>query len=65
MGDESRFRIRFGGIWAPDSASLQIWNTKEKLLAQYGTRLDIVYDDAQFPIEGKMYQHVYFWNQSA
>jgi hypothetical protein len=53
------------GIWAPDSASLQIWNDKEKLLAQYGTRLDIVYDDAQFPIEGKMYQHVYFWNQSA
>jgi len=53
------------GIWAPDFTSVQIWNTKEILLAQYGTRIDIVYDDAEFPVEGKMYQHVYFWNQSA
>ena len=52
------------GVWAPDSTSVQIWNIKEKLLVQYGTSLDIVYDDAQFPIESKEYQHVYFWNQS-
>ena len=52
------------GLWAPDNNSAQIWNIKQKLLAQYGTSLDIVYDDAQFTIAGKGYQHVYYWNQT-
>jgi hypothetical protein len=52
------------GLWRPDNTSAQIWNIKEKLLAQYGTSLDIVYDDAQFPLTGKGYQHIYFWNQT-
>ena len=52
------------GLWAPDSTSAQIWGIKEKLLAQYGAGLDIVYDDAQFPVAGKGYQHIYFWNQT-
>ena len=52
------------GLWTPDAASAQIWSIKEKLLAQYGTGLDIVYDDAQFSIAGKGYQQVYFWNQT-
>jgi hypothetical protein len=52
------------GIWAPDSTSAQIWDISRELLAQYGTRLDIVYDDPQFPIQGK-YQRIYLWNQTA
>ncbi len=52
------------GIWAPDNTSAQIWDIKEKLLAQYGTGLDIVYDDAQYPIAGRGYEYVYFWNQT-
>jgi hypothetical protein len=52
------------GLWAPDNTSAQIWNTKEKLLSQYGTNLDIVYDDAQFLISEKGYQQVYYWNQT-
>ena len=52
------------GLWIPDNTSEHIWNTKEKLLSQYGTNLDIVYDDAQFPIASKEYQHIYFWNQT-
>jgi hypothetical protein len=52
------------GLWRPDSISSQIWNVKEKLINQYGTKLDIVYDDAQFPLAGKGYQHIYFWNQT-
>ena len=52
------------GLWTPDSTSAQIWNIKQKLLTQYGTGLDIVYDDAQFPITGKGYQEVYYWNQT-
>ena len=52
------------GLWAPDSTSAQIWNTTQKLLTQYGTGLDIVYDDSQFPVAGRGYQQVYFWNQT-
>jgi hypothetical protein len=41
-----------------------IWNIKEKLINQYGTKLDIVYDDAQFPLPDKGYEYIYFWNQT-
>jgi hypothetical protein len=51
------------GIWAPDSTSAQIWNISRKLLTQYGLSLDIVYEDSQFPLEGK-YQNIYYWNQT-
>jgi hypothetical protein len=52
------------GLWGPDSTAAQIWNIKEKLIKQYGTNLDIVYDDTEFPLEGKGYRHIYFWNQT-
>ena len=52
------------GVWTPDSTSAQIWNLSRKLLSQYGTGLDIVYDDSQFPVQEK-YQQIYFWNQTA
>src|SRR4030042_715204 len=37
------------GFWGPDERSPQIWEISRKLLAQYGLRLDIVYDDPAFP----------------
>ncbi len=52
------------GLWAPNATSAQIWGITQKLLEQYGTGLDIVYEDAQFPVEGKGYQQVYYWNQT-
>lgn len=55
---------RIWGLWAPDSTSGQIWGTTQKLVTQYGTGLDIVYDDAQFPLAGKGYQQIYYWNQT-
>ncbi len=51
------------GIWKPDSNSAQIWDISRKLLSKYGSNLDIVYDDQQFPVTGK-YSHIYFWNQT-
>ena len=54
---------RIWGLWAPDNTSLQIWNDTRKLLNQYGTGLDIVYDDPQFPL-GDRYTQLYFWNQT-
>jgi hypothetical protein len=52
------------GVWAPDNTSGQIWSQSRKLLSQYGTGLDMVYDDSQFPVQEK-YQQIYFWNQTA
>ncbi len=51
------------GVWKPDSTSDQIWNISHRLLSQYGLNLDMIYDDQQFPFQGK-YQQVYYWNQT-
>jgi hypothetical protein len=50
-------------FWGPDENSEQIWNISRQLLAQYGTRLDIVYDDPAFPVTRK-YPIIYYWNQT-
>ena len=51
------------GMWGPDDKSPQVWAISRKLLSKYGLRLDIVYDDAAFPVAGK-YNQVYYWNDS-
>ncbi|MCX8152915.1 MAG: hypothetical protein N3E52_00605 [Candidatus Bathyarchaeota archaeon] len=51
------------GFWGPDAKSPLIWENSRKLLSQYGTRLDIVYEDPAFPVEGK-YPLIYYWNQT-
>ncbi len=50
-------------LWGPDENSEQIWAISRQLLAQYGTHLDIVYDDPAFPVTGK-YPKIYYWNQT-
>jgi hypothetical protein len=54
---------RIWGHWGPDEKSPLIWTLSRRLLDQYGFRLDIVYDDARFPVESK-YARVYYWNQT-
>jgi hypothetical protein len=51
------------GMWGPDEKSPKVWEISRKLLSTYGLRLDIVYDDSAFQIEGK-YNRVYYWNES-
>ena len=51
------------GFWGPDDKSPIIWNNTQTLLTKYGLRLDIIYDDPAFPIEGN-YSKVYYWNQT-
>ncbi len=51
------------GLWDADDTSTQIWSQLQSRLEQYGTRLDIVYDDSAFPIAGK-YNNVFYWNQT-
>ena len=49
------------GYWGPDEKSQQIWDAYNELLVQYGSTLDIVYGDPDFPI-ADMYQEIIYWN---
>lgn len=49
------------GLWKADNSSQQIWTQLQDKLGQYGQKLDIVYDDPAFSVEGK-YANIYFWN---
>ncbi|NLE06345.1 MAG: hypothetical protein GX638_16290, partial [Crenarchaeota archaeon] len=51
------------GYWYPDQKASQIWNITCHLLLQYRLKLDIIYDDSEFPV-GEKYQIVYYWNQT-
>ena len=51
------------GIWGPDEKSEQIWNILQDTLEQYGTQLDMVYTDTEFPVTGK-YSKIVYWNQT-
>jgi len=54
---------RIWGIWPADDKAPIIWRNAQKLLAQHGLNLDIVYDDPAYPFKDK-YSEVYIWNQS-
>jgi len=52
------------GFWPPDGKTLQVAMATSTLLSRYGTTLDVVYDDPQYPVANVGYQHVYYWNQT-
>ena len=52
------------GLWKPNDISQQIWNQLQSKLVQYGSKLDVVYDDSAYNVTEK-YSQIYFWNQSA
>lgn len=52
------------GLWSTNSTSEQIWTQLQSKLSQYGSRLDIVYDDPVYPLAGK-YDQIYYWNQTS
>ena len=47
--------------WGPDELSPIIWEELNILIEKYGLRLDIVYDDPHFVIEG--YNEIYYSNE--
>ena len=52
-------------IWDADSLSSKVWNDANKLLSQYGSSLDIVYDDAEtFAGIQNRYSKLFFWNET-
>ncbi len=53
------------GLWTADDLSEKVWNDANKLIAQYGSRLDIVYDDAEtIDAVKSRYNRLFFWNES-
>ena len=51
------------GLWSTNSTSEQIWTQLQSKLQQYGSKLDIVYDDPAYSLAGK-YSQIYYWNQT-
>jgi hypothetical protein len=52
------------GFWPADEKAPVIWDAMNKLLAQYGASLDIVYEDPAYPVTNAGYKTVYYWNQT-
>jgi hypothetical protein len=51
------------GIWPPDELSPKIWEDMNKLIAEYGLKLDIIYEDPRFNFKTK-YTKIYLWNST-
>jgi len=50
-------------FWEPDEKSEQIWSNICLLLENYGTNLDIIYEDPNYLLNNN-YEQVYYWNQT-
>jgi hypothetical protein len=52
------------GFWKTDPRTTQVATVTSKLLDQYGTGLDIIFEDPAYPISNMNYSKVYYWNQT-
>ncbi len=58
-------RDRIWGLWEADGLSQKIWNDVNTLLEQYGSRLDIIYDEPAVVDSMKnRYEKLFFWNET-
>ena len=52
------------GLWNADDLSPKVWDDVNLLITQYGSRLDVVYDDAEFINAVRShYTNLFFWNE--
>ncbi len=51
------------GLWEADELSAKIWNDVNNLVQCYGTKLDIIYEDA-LPLNSVAYNQLIFWNNT-
>jgi hypothetical protein len=47
------------GIWPADDTSQQIWSQLQNKIDKHGLKLDIVYEDPNYPVVD--YKNVYYW----
>jgi len=53
------------GLWNADDLSQKVWDDANKLLAQYSSRLDIVYGEPEFDSDIRnRYDKLFFWNET-
>ena len=52
------------GLWEPNAEAQQAWPLLQEIISKHGLRLDIVYDDSEYPVAGK-YPQIYYWNQTS
>jgi hypothetical protein len=52
------------GLFPADELSAKVWNDVNKLISQYGSGFDILYDDVEFPAVRNLYSRVIFWNET-
>jgi len=53
------------GLWNADDLSQKVWDDTNKLIDQYGSRLDIVYDEPEVMDAVKSrYNKLFFWNET-
>ena len=54
------------GLWCSDNSSKQVWSALQVSLAEYGSRLDIIYQDQAYPVYpvAEQYQQIQYWNRT-
>lgn len=53
------------GLWNADDLSQKVWDDANTLIAQYGSRLDIVYSDPEvMDAVRSRYDRLFFWNET-
>jgi hypothetical protein len=53
------------GLWNADDLSQKVWDDANTLIAQYGSRLDIVYSDPEvMDAVRSRYDKLFFWNET-
>ena len=53
------------GLWEADNLSAKVWSDVNMLLDQYGSRLDVVYDDPDtWDAVKSRYGQLFFWNET-
>ena len=52
------------GLWYAEGTSNLVWSQAQNKIAEYGSKLDIVYDDSSYTVVGK-YSQVFYWNQTS
>ncbi|MCL2359868.1 hypothetical protein [Candidatus Bathycorpusculum sp.] len=52
------------GMWDANDTTQQIWNQLQNQLSQYGSKLDIIYDDPTYHSIINRYSYIRYWNQT-